>query len=289
MIKLIVTHQNPDLDAITSVWIFRKFDKKATAAKVAFVPAGEVATAKDLQKHAVTTDEVVHVDTGMGQFDHHTSELASKPVCAASLVRDYLITFQPELELDESLARIVEYAVEIDHFGECFWPEANHDRYVFQLDEILGGIKASGGSDQDVVTFGCRALDAVYARFGDKVKAEEEVEKGIEIKTVWGKGLAVQTANESVLKVAQKTGFSVVIKKDPEKGHVRIKAQPQKKIDLTEVYEKIRDLDKTGTWYFHPSKTMVLNGSDKNKNQTATNLTLEQIVKIVESSSKTTK
>ena len=39
--KIIVTHASPDMDAITSVWLIRKFLPGWEDAKIQFVPAGE--------------------------------------------------------------------------------------------------------------------------------------------------------------------------------------------------------------------------------------------------------
>ena len=65
--KLIVTHFNPDLDAIASIWIIKRFLKGWEKARVRFVPAGE--TYKD--QPVDSQPEILHVDTGLGELDHH--------------------------------------------------------------------------------------------------------------------------------------------------------------------------------------------------------------------------
>ena len=73
----------PDLDAISSVWLLKKFDSEFENAEVKFVPAGTT-----YQNKVVDSDpDVVHVDTGLGRFDHHQSE---DRICAAELVFNYL-------------------------------------------------------------------------------------------------------------------------------------------------------------------------------------------------------
>jgi len=272
----------PDLDAVASVWILKKFGGDEYAgADVDFALAGNKIAEGKLADKGIMPDEVVHVDTGMGKFDHHTEELAHEPVCAASLVRDHLIVVHPELDEDEALARMVRHFVEIDHFEECYWPEANNDRYLFQLHEVVHFLKNTGLTDREVVEFSRVALDAVYAAVKVRVAAEEEVERGREFETKWGKAVAIETPNDEVMHYGQKKGYQVVVRKDPEIGNIRIKAVPGKKIDLTKIYEKITELDPEATWYLHPGKTMLLNGSRKHEGQVPSKLSLEQVVELL--------
>lgn len=272
----------PDLDAVSSVWTLKKFDAEHfDEAEVAFVPSGNRIPEAILANKGIKPEEVVHVDTGGGRFDHHTEDQALADVCAASLCRDYVIEIHPELEDDEALARMSRFAVEIDHFGEINWPDANADRFLYQLDEIIKNLKTVGLSDAEVVEFSHTALNSVYSAFKIRVAAEEEVDEGQEFDTKWGRGLALLTANDEVIKYAQKRGYTIVVRKDPEMGHIRIKAVPGKKIDLTEIYEKIVELDAKATWFLHPAKTMLLNGSRKHQGQVASKLALSQVVEII--------
>ena len=78
-------------------------------------------------------------------------------------------------------------------------------------------------------------------------------------------------------------GFSLVIRRDPEKGGVRIKTHPLTEFSLKKLHQKILKLDKKGSWYFHPSGRLLLNGSSKNPTLTPTSLTLNKIIEIVKS------
>lgn len=281
-VKLIVTHINPDLDAVASVWVFKRFDEQeAGQATLGFVSAGDRISPVILEQRGLDADMVVHVDTGLGDFDHHSEALANKRVCAASLVRDYVVNKYPDIAKDEALKRIIDFVIDVDHFGDFYWPEPNNDRYLFNLDEVLHHLKTIGDTDEEVVEFGLKALDSIYAGFGVRIAAEEEIKKGIEFETVWGKALGLFTANDEVMKFAQKSGYNLIVRKDPEYGNVRIKAVPGKKIDLTQVYEKITSRDNEATWYFHPAKTMLLNGSHKKPNQVPSRLSLEEVMQII--------
>ena len=283
MFKLIVTHISPDLDAIASIWILKRFDKENSKdAPLYFVPAGEQIGAEKLTELGLLRDEVVHVDTGMGMFDHHTAELANTKSCAASLVRDYVIKNHQDFASDKALERMVDHVIDIDHFGEVHWSDSNSDRYIFQLSEILSNLKSTGMDDAQLVEYGLVSLDATYGAFKSRVRAEEEIFEGHEFESKWGKAIALKSNNDAISKFAQKKGFKVVIRKDPDEGHVRIKAVPDSNIDLTPIYEKILAVDSKATWFLHPAKTMLLNGSRKSRSQVASSLKLDQIVNMFE-------
>ncbi len=107
-------------------------------------------------------------------------------------------------------------------------------------------------------------------------KSSEEV--GEQIKQLLKKS---PTSNE-VVKLAQKSGYVVAVRKDPNKGDIRIKAVPGKGIDLTPIERKVRQMDSVGRWYFHPGKTMLLNGSSKDSSRLPSPLTLQQIMTLFE-------
>jgi len=77
--KLIVTHFSPDLDALTSCWLIKRFLPGWKKAEIKFVAAGSTFNNQppDLDKN------IIHVDTGMGKFDHHQT---SNYTCAAKKV-----------------------------------------------------------------------------------------------------------------------------------------------------------------------------------------------------------
>lgn len=276
---IIVTHQNPDPDAIGAVWLLTRFGGKAfEGVEIKFVPAGET-----FRKAPVDIDsEIIHVDTGLGKFDHHQT---SDKTCAAKLVFEDLAKKRRDLAADKALIRVVDFILATDHFGAYFWPEPTSDRYIFMLEEMLNGYKLGGhGNDTDLVRLGSMCLDGAYNMMKVVVEAEAEIkEKGQEFESKWGKALALLTSNDAVIKLGLKQGYKVVMRKDPHGGNIRIKAAPVAEINLRPVYEVIKAKDKTGTWYFHPSGHMVLNGSSKNKEQRPSSLSLEEVIEILKS------
>lgn len=298
LMKIIVTHNMPDLDAVTSVWLIKRYLAGWSDAQVKFVPAGnrlpETLPGPEVKDpiEKLGEDEVIQVDTGLGPLDHH--QIEDSGVCAASLVWDYVRSRNPlfngESEKservkddEEAITRLVGVIIEDDHFKDVYYPEPNADRYSFLLRGVIDGLKLEK-PDQDsfYVEYISVALDAVLHTFQNKVWAEREIkENSKSFETKWGKALGLETRNDEVIRIGQKMGFVLVVRQDPRKKYVRIKANPDSKIDLTPVYERLSKMDPAATWYLHVSRRMLLNGSTKNPNSRPTSLGLDQIIEVL--------
>ncbi len=304
--KIVVTHNSPDWDAITSVWLIKRLLAGWEEAAVQFVPAGERIKNSEFRIHnseledqieKIGQNEVIHVDTGLGPLDHHQTD--DKNTSAASLTWEHVKSFitggTKWEEKSDAIGRIVKIVVDVDHFKEVFWENPMADYHEFSLLSLLDGLKLQK-PDEDLyyVDFGMSCLDAIMHAFENRIWAEKEIaEKGKKFKTKWGKGIGFETINDAVIKLAQKMGYVVVIRKDPRKGYVRVKARPSsiqnsesriknQDINLTLVYEKLRKMDPEATWFLHVSKKMLLNGTVKNPKMKPTSLSLEQIIKVLE-------
>jgi len=217
-------------------------------------------------------------------LDHH--QTSDEALCAASLTFDF-VKKSISKEKVKAVERIVKIVVDIDHFKEVFWGNPTADHHEFSLAGILDGLKLEKpNQDEFYVSFIIECLDALLHEFENRIWAEKEIkENGIEFTTRFGKGIGFETINDSVIKLAQKMGFVVVLRKDPRKGYVRIKARPSKEksigLDLTLVYEKLKKIDPDATWFLHVSKKMLLNGSVKNPKMRSTKLSLSDIIKVL--------
>lgn len=332
--RIIVTHASPDLDAITSVWLIKRFLPGWEEAEVKFVPAGERlrlsvfgSQSSDLSQSVdrstgkqvtdklktenrqlktdnrdpielIDGDEVIHVDTGLGPLDHHQTD--DQNLSAASLTWDYIQKIRNskfesrnlESETErvqvqkEAIDRIVKVVVDVDHFKEVFWPDPTADHYEFSILGIIDGLKvAKPDKDEYYIEFVSECLDAILHKFENRIWAEKEAEtNGKQFETKFGKGLGIETVNDGVIDLAQKKGFVIVVRKDPRKGYVRIKASPlaEKEIDLTAAYEQLKKMDPQATWFLHVSKKMLLNGTAKNPRMKPTNLGLDAIIRVLE-------
>ena len=282
--KLIVTHHAPDVDAIGSVWLLKRFAAETYAdANVSFVNPGEEISETAANILGFKINQVTHVDTGLGEFDHHQPERAHQSISAISLVFDYLCQNKPELKTDRALRSIIEYAVEIDHFGEIYWSDPANVRYNFMIHELIRGAEYTDPhNDESQLHFGFTCFDNLYAVLKQYHKAAEILAQKAQIFSV-GKHdyLAVETRNDDTIKLALKQGYELVVRKDPERGHIRIKARPDSKLELEPLYQEIIKADQKGTWFYHNSGKMLLNGSEKHRNQTPSPLTIQQIINLI--------
>ena len=283
--RLIVTHHAPDLDAITSVWLLKRFASQDYAdARIAFVNPGATISLGEAEEYGAQLHEVTHVDTGFGEFDHHQPERGKLHICASSLVFDYLCELHPELKKDSALRVLIEYVTQIDHFEEIYWPEAREHRTLFMIHELIKGHELTDPhNDESQLYFGFQCLNNVYAIATQHLKAEEIIAvKGQEFDIKAGPCLALNTSNDDTIKLAQKQGYVLVLRKDPKLGSIRIKARPDAEFDLEPLYNQIKTLDQTGTWFYHASGKMLLNGSTKDRNQKPSPLSLKQVVEMIQ-------
>lgn len=295
--KIVVMHNSPDWDAIASYWLIKHFLPGWQEAKTKYVPAGQkmangqwqMANGAKEPIEKIGEDEVIHVDTGLGPLDHH--QTSDDTMSAASLTWEFVkgkVSGGTKWEdKSEAIERIVRVVVDVDHFKEVFWENPAADYHEFSLVQLLDGIKLYKPDQDDYyVDFGVECLNALLHNFENRIWAEREIaQNGVIFETKAGKGIGFATVNDAVIPLAQKMGYSVVVRKDPRKGYVRIKARPPKNadynIDFTSVYKSLAQKDKEATWFLHVSKRMLLNGTTKNPAMKPTKLSLEEIIDVL--------
>lgn len=278
--KTIVTHISVDLDAVTSTWLIKRYLPGWQDAEIKHVSAGKTLEDKDPDADA----DIIHTDTGMGKFDHHQLNDPKKEFSATKRVFDFLKDEGHLKQNDaQALSRIADFVTLIDHFGEVNFPNPTDDKYDFLLPQIIDGMKIHRYSDSEIIDAVYKSLDGIFLIIRQKIAAEEEIKKGYIFESKWGKAIAMETNNEEAMKIALKMGYRVVIKKSGDRGFVRIKTMPTTEIDLTPVYEKVKEKDPKAYWFLHASKNMLLNGSNKRPDIVPSNLTLPQVIEIIRS------
>lgn len=272
--KTIVTHFSPDLDAITACWLIVKYLPGWDEAVFKFVSAGKTLHNKEPDENL----DILHVDTGLGKFDHHQFQ---EKTCAAKKTLEYLTEkkYIPKKDIF-AIERMIVFVTDIDNFLEVNFPEPTSDRYDFCLHQMVKGLEIIH-SDEKKIEIVSIFLDSVLYIFKNKLKAVDEIKAGFVCHSKWDKTLFLETNNEEASKLALKMGYGMVVRKDPEKGNIRIKTFPDKKHDLTPLYKKIIEIDKKGTWFLHMSKHMLLNGSSKSTEQVPSSLTLQRLIEII--------
>lgn len=271
MAKIIVTHLNPDTDAICAVWLIKRFLPGWKEARVKFVPQGETFRGQPPD----SDPEILHVDTGLGKFDHHKDYAKT---CSGILVWEYIK--KKTGKRDPAIDRLLRVVLDIDRAQDLLWKESTEDRFLFYLSELLGGVIAKKGGEK-ALGLGMEALDGVYKLMQEKIEAEKILKSAETFRTCWGKGVALETENTSVVYLAERIGYAVVVRRRPVRGHFGIYARPDKGINLTPVYRKIKKLESGASWYLHPSKQLLLCGTFGHPNVVPTRLSLEKIVEIL--------
>jgi len=159
LVKKIVTHINPDLDAVASVWLIKKFLPGWEEAIIDFCEPQAT-----IDNQPVDSDpEILHLDVGMGKLDHHgTGEYLS----AARLCLDFIKKERkgrPLGRLDEkALEKMVAVVTEIDNARDLNWPEVAEDRSDFYLHNLIAGIRGLAGSDEKAMSFGLEGMEAIF-------------------------------------------------------------------------------------------------------------------------------
>ena len=276
--KRIVTHLKPDLDAVAACWLIHKYLPGWKEASIEFVAAGS--KTEDVV-HPDENDEIIHVDTGGGKFDHHDS---NEDTCAAMLVYQDLMKknlIHPYHK--KALERLLQYVNDTDHFRESHYHQAQDDIYDMCLHQIVVGLNHTLSDSMQVITHTIAILEAELQLLRNKVRAEEEIQKGIEFQSKWGRSLALTSRNEEAMKLAMKMGYELVLRKDPERGGVRIKTLPSNTSNLNELYELLKTKDENASWFMHQSGNVLLNSSSINPALVPTTLSLNDVIEIIKS------
>lgn len=276
--KLIVTHVNPDMDALSSTWLVRRYlpGYQGEDVEYRFVPAGKTWGGK-----APDADpDITHVDTGLGRYDHHQirAKLSAFEQIYLDLVRRSIL----EVYDVEPLRRMQQVVTAYDNFQEVYYPDNTADYHEFTLDRALSGLTHVGMKDTDKVAIAHPLFDSVLQCMKNKIKAEKNLSEGIVFETkAFGKSIFMENTNNDSMKHAQKAGYRLVARKDPKAGHIRIVCLPDDSLDLTPVYEQIKRIDSVGTWFLHQSRHMLLNGSIVNPSMVPSPLTSTQVLAIL--------
>lgn len=279
MSKRIVTHINPDQDALASVWLVHRYypEFQGDDVEYAFVPAGK--TFED--KAADADPSVVHVDTGLGMFDHH--QIPEK-ICAFKRIYDYLLQrdLLPVYDKDP-LRRMGAVINEYDNFLNVYYPDVTADYQEFTLDQITSGLIHTDLHDSQKVGIILPIFDAILQTMKNKIKAEKNVDEGTTFVTKhFGKTIVMENSNNESMKYAQKLGYQLVARKDPKMGNIRIVCLPKDEYDLTPIYKTIQSEDTVGTWFFHQSKHMLINGSNVNPTMKPSPITTTRLIEILQ-------
>lgn len=295
MTKIIVTHFNPDLDAFLAVWLVRKFWPTWDEAEIKMVPVGQRYEGEEKDPSAkpllededgvssISGDDVVHVDTGWGMFDHHDR---NDFVCAASLfwesVKERGLDDDLSKEERSAIEKLISYALAWDH-GLFYESKEKYEAFqIYNHFDLLP--KIARGRDE-ILDLGLRLLTSQFLVLKTEACAEREfLERKMVIKSPLGKVLAIESDYSGIDAVAYRNGFDLVIQVMPKSRERAFSARPSSRVDLTVVYNKLKEIEPSADWFLHASKKLLLCGSAKAGKKRLSELSLEQLIKVLKES-----
>ena len=176
-INTIVTHENPDLDAILSVLLMKKFGSQlfpgVESAPVTFSSANTLPGNKTSKQ--LLNEGVMALDIGGGRFDTHpvgTNEnIEKREKCAASIVAE-------ELSLTDNLQwkSLIEYTRLQDTKGHSLYSK-NYLHHLVSLNTILFGLKYIEPGSENMLRQGTELFEAIAACPAEKMDDPELIKK----------------------------------------------------------------------------------------------------------------
>jgi hypothetical protein len=162
----IVTHESPDLDAMLSCLLLKKFGGEKFPgienAKIVFISSGSLYLGKRSNK--LFQEGIITVDTGGGKFDTHPEDnkvdKSKLNRSASDLVAEYLgIINYPNLK------KIIQYTQLHDATGFSLISK-DQVHHLTSIETILYGFKLiKPNNDSQVLEYGFMVLDSIIAYF----------------------------------------------------------------------------------------------------------------------------
>jgi hypothetical protein len=227
----LVTHTQPDLDAIASAWLIHRFFEPIAEYK--FVNAGNMPTEKEMLTDLAPEDLLIVVDCG-GQYDpdnlrfdhHHLPPDEANETCATMQVYKYLIGPFNDIEYLRPLIDLV-------FAGDTGRSEANESR-TLGLHSILAGnaiahreLYGEPIEDYDQMLFGFRILDNLAIRLKRMSEAKTELIEKVVYKSDDGLVWAIKHGSVSATFAAEEEGAVLVVwEGKPIEENGQISSQP---------------------------------------------------------------
>lgn len=268
--KILITHINPHLDDITALWLFLHFHSEFKEAEIKFISQyGN----KTWDGKAVDSDpDIIHLGVGRGMFDEHRG---LPDESSTSLVWKWLgeKNLWPKEELfKKAVDKLVEQ-VRLEDTGHFIQGR-------FGLPSVISGGNIFYRDSLKVSQMIFPTLDCLAEFLKTQVVLDRDWVKRVEFETRWGRGMALESPARP-FDYAYQLGFTIAINLHPIKGWKSIRANSQKDIDLTSVYEKLKKIDPETDWYFHHSKRMIINGGDVAPEAKISKLSLKELIEAV--------
>lgn len=266
--KTLVTHINPHLDDIASIWLFKKFHPDFKEAKIDFISASRDQAEKE------ESEEKIFLGTGGGKFDEHKEGLET---CAGSLVFEYLNEkgYIPQDEITQkALEKLVEWNKLVDT-GKA--PNSEFDEFSVQA--FIRCKDSTCENSLASVELGINILNRILLVLKRKQQSYLDWEKRVEFETKFGKTVAV--VSETVdREFCREQGGDLFLMYNPKHKSVQF-FTPSFEIDLEPIYLTLKSIDPKASWFLHQSHHMVICGSASAPDSKPSKLNFEQLIEAV--------
>lgn len=275
MQSTIITHTKPHLDEIMAIWLIRRYFAGFSRARVKFISAENGGADK------INPDQdpkTLYIGVGRGKFDEHRGLVAN---CASSLVwrnikRNKKKEERRKIEI-MAVDRLVEYVLREDT-GKLV---EMTDR-TFSVQNILWGYYDNHKkSSEKMIEFGQTIIDSLFLQQLTLADLEQTWKKKKIFQTKWGKAVALEADEKGLSGLAFQKGYELIIGVNPKNGYHGFRAKAQGKVDLTEIYQKIKEIESEADWFLHQSKKLLLCGGDVAPKARKSKLNLEEMISLV--------
>lgn len=265
MAKVLVTHINPHLDDIAGIWLFKKFHPDFKDAKIEFISASREAAKSE------ETEDKIFIGTGGGKFDEHKEGLNT---CAGSLVYEFLKGkgYVPQDGITRgALDRLIEWNLLIDT-GKA--PDSQLDEFSVQA--FIRCKDGTSKNSQKSVELGIEILNRILVVLKRKQQSIKDWEKRKESASKFGKFFAI--VSETIdREFCREQDGSLFLMYNPKHHSVQF-FTPSFDIDLKPIYDKVKSLDPSASWFLHQSHHMVICGSSSAPDSKPTKLSFEELI-----------
>lgn len=269
--KIIVTHKKPHLDEVIAAWLLTTFDPKLKDPKYEFV-----GYTKD-GSNVPTGPEYLAIGVGRGKFDEHGLKVGHS--CCQLVYHDLM--HRGLIPNDKYEDKAIEWLVDYGHKEDTGQWEITDPQYTsFSIPAILRGFWLLHKDDELMLRKGMEIIEAVVRQLDERAKFNVDWDKRTEFQTKWGKAVGVHSSFRGSDVYAYHLGFVLRVQTDPTKAFGDFRAPAASNVDLTELYDKLNELE-PGAWYLHQSKKILTANVDPATGQKSTAFNLQQLIDFV--------
>ncbi|EKD22751.1 MAG: hypothetical protein ACD_83C00284G0003 [uncultured bacterium] len=153
---------------------------------------------------------------------------------------------------------------------------------IFSVQNILWGYYDDNKqSSEKMIEFGQSIIDALFSEQQKQVNLETAWKTKKSFQTKWGRAVAIKADEKGLSGLAFQKGYELIIGVNPKNGYHGFRAKAQGKVDLTEIYQKIKEIEPEADWFLHQSKKLLLCGGDVAPKARKSKMRLEEMVELV--------